>query len=425
MENIVQKYIKRDIFEKVADHLKKPEITLITGSRQVGKTVLLSQLREFLIKEKSVKEDLIFSYNLDLIQDWEVFQNQTDFIKFLRDRSQKQKIYIFVDEAQKVPEATRFFKGVYDSKLNIKLILTGSSSLELKAGFKETLAGRKIVFQICPFSFLEFLRYKEKFLANSLQADKKISNIDNKKIKDYYKEYLVFGGYPRVVLSETKEEKISILKEIYSSYVEKDVVGFLEIKNKPVFNRLLKLLASQIGQLVNIGELATNLGADRKTIEKYIFSLEETFILKKISPYFTNPRQEVIKSGKVYFADLGIRNLVVENFNNLTERVDKGVLLENAVLIEIFQRSNLTDKLRFWRTKQGAEVDFVIESDRLTAVESKFSIKKESISLSLRNFIKKFKPERTIVANFSIDSKKVKIEDALIEFVYPFNIRLK
>jgi uncharacterized protein len=424
MENIVGKYIKRDIFNQLAGHLEEQEITLITGSRQVGKTVLLDQLKIFLIEEKSINKDLIFSYNLDLIQDWEVFQNQTDFIGFLKDHSKKQKIYIFIDEAQKVPEAARFFKGVYDSNLNIKLVLTGSSSLELKADLKETLAGRKRVFQVLPFSFLEFLRHKEKFLAGMLESNKKSSRIDEKKLLDYYKEYIIFGGYPRVILTETKEGKINILKEIYSSYVEKDVVGLLEIKNKPVFNRLLKLLAFQIGQLVNIDELATNLGADRKTVEKYIFSLEETFILKKISPFFTNPRQEVIKSSKVYFADLGLRNLIAENFDNLEERTDKGVVLENAVLIELFQLLKLTDKLRFWRTKQGAEVDFIVESKDLIAIESKFGGKKESISLGLRNFIKKFKPKKAIVANLSINGEMGEIEGAKIELAYPFNMRL-
>lgn len=424
MINTIEKYVKRDIFDQLTNHLKEQEITLITGSRQVGKTVLLGQLRSFLIEKKSVSRDLIFSYNLDLIQDWEVFQNQTDFIKFLGDRSQGQRIYIFVDEAQKVPEAARFFKGVYDSNLNIKLILTGSSSLELKAGLKETLTGRKRVFQVLPFSFLEFLRHREKFLAEALKSNKKLSKIDEKKLLNYYEEYAIFGGYPRVILAETKEEKINILKEIYSSYVEKDVVGLLEIKNKTVFNRLLKLLAFQVGQLVNIDELATNLGADRKTIEKYIFSLEETFILKKISPFFTNPRQEVIKSNKVYFADLGLRNLIAENFDNLERRPDKGVVLENAVLIELFRLLKLTDKLRFWRTKQGAEVDFIIESKDLIAIESKFSGKRESVSLGLRNFIKKFKPKKAIIASLSINSKISEMKGVKIESTYPFNIKL-
>src|SRR3990167_10688337 len=156
MPNLDRKLVKREIFGEMSAHLGKPEITLITGSRHVGKTVLLFQLKDYLLK-KGISEGLILFYNLDIISDWEMFQNQTEFIEFIKEKSEKNKIYIFVDEAQKVPDAARFFKGVYDSNLNVKLILSGSSSLEIKAKFKETLAGRKMVFHLPVFTFLEFL----------------------------------------------------------------------------------------------------------------------------------------------------------------------------------------------------------------------------------------------------------------------------
>ena len=153
---------------------------------------------------------------------------------------------MFVDEAQKIQEAATF-KGVYDSKLNVKLILTDSSSLEIKAKLKETLAGRKRVFHIPSFTFYEFLLAQDKVLAETVKNKQHIGTIDRKKINDSYEEYLIFGGYPRVVLSDSKEEKISILREIYSSYVEKDAIGFMDVKNKTAFNRLIKLLAAQTG----------------------------------------------------------------------------------------------------------------------------------------------------------------------------------
>ncbi|MCG2809254.1 MAG: ATP-binding protein, partial [Candidatus Portnoybacteria bacterium] len=361
MLNIEKKYIKREIFEKIASHLDKPEITLITGSRQVGKTVLLEQLKNYLVNKKKVSKDLILYYNLDLVQDWEDLQDQTKFIEFLKDRSQKQKIYVFIDEAQKVPEAARFFKGIYDTKLNVKLVLTGSSSLEIKAKFKETLAGRKMLFYVSSFTFLEFLRCKDSVLINYfLKNGKKINEIDQKKMVRHYKEYITFGGYPRVVLSKTKEDKINILKEIYSSYIEKDAIGFLAIKNKAAFNRLIKLLAAQVGQLVNIEELASNLNIDRHSVERYIFALEESFIVKRVVPYYKNPRQEIVKANKVYFLDCGIRNLSLENFEDLDERTDRGLIFENAVFSALLflQETGIT-KLHFWRTKQKTEVDFV------------------------------------------------------------------
>ena len=419
-----KEYINREIFDKIAAHLDKPEITLLTGSRQVGKTVLLEQLKSYLISEKKILSENVLWYNLDLIQDWEIFQSQSAFIEFLRGRSKQKKIYVFIDEAQKVPEAARFFKGVYDSKLNAKLVLTGSSSLEIKAKLKETLAGRKRIFHIPSFSFYEFLSAKDKFLAEYLKNEDSIGEIDQKKLNLYYEEYLIFGGYPRVVLSESQEEKIAILREIFSSYVEKDVVGFLEVKNKTAFNRMIKLLAAQIGQLVNIGELALHLGIDRHTVERYILALEETFVIKKITPYFVNPRQEIIKAAKVYFLDSGMGNLSLENFQSFPGRSDKGSLLENGVCSDLLNLcENRSARLHFWRTKQKTEVDFVIEKGReLLPIEVKSLLGKAIVLPSLKLFIEKFSPKKAVVVNLSFGDKRVKYANTEVDFIYPYQI---
>ena len=419
-----KEYINREIFDKIAAHLDKPEITLLTGSRQVGKTVLLEQLKSFLISEKKILSEDVLWYNLDLIQDWETFQSQSAFIEFLRGRSKQKKIYVFIDEAQKVPEAARFFKGVYDSKLNAKLVLTGSSSLEIKAKLKETLAGRKRIFHIPSFSFYEFLSAKDKFLAEYLKNEDSIGEIDQKKLNLYYEEYLIFGGYPRVVLSESQEEKIAILREIFSSYVEKDVVGFLEVKNKTAFNRMIKLLAAQIGQLVNIGELALHLGIDRHTVERYILALEETFVIKKITPYFVNPRQEIIKAAKVYFLDSGMGNLSLENFQSFPGRSDKGSLLENGVCSDLLNLcENRSARLHFWRTKQKTEVDFVIEKGReLLPIEVKSLLGKAIVLPPLKLFIEKFSPQKAVVVNLSFGDKRVKYANTEVDFIYPYQI---
>lgn len=424
MPNKVEAYVKRELFNEVCAHLDQQEITLITGSRQVGKTVLLNQSKEYLIKEQKIAETAIFSYNLDLIQDWELLQDQTAFIEFLKVRSREQKIYVFVDEAQKVPEAARFFKGVYDVNLNVKLILTGSSSLELKAKFKETLVGRKRVFLLSPFTFFEFVSSQDSVLAEILKSNQNMAVLDQRKLLTLFKEYLVFGGYPRVVLTSDKEEKQNILKEIYSSYVEKDAVGLFEVKNKTAFNRLIKLLAVQIGQLVNVDELATHLAIDRYTVDRYILALEETFILKKLSPYFRNPRQEIIKAGKIYFLDSGLRNLALENFEAFDKRVDKGSLLENAVLTElIFSTRNQFNQIHFWRTKQKTEVDFIIEKGQtFLPVEVKITPKKAIIPAGLANFISKFYPNQGYIVNCFFNEHQIIQNGTIIQFIYPFEL---
>ena len=416
--------IQRQLFPKIITHVKKPEITLIVGARQVGKTVLLNMLKEWLMSKKKVSPKNILYFNLDIVRDWEFFQNQTNFIEFLKEQSQKEKIYVLVDEAQRVPDCSRFFKGVYDSNLNIKLILTGSSSLELKTRFKESLTGRKQVFHLYSFSFNEFLEAKDKKLVELFKKKNEISEISKKKILELFREYTVWGGYPRVVFAKTWQEKIAILAEIYSSYIEKDIVGLLEIKNRLGFSKLVKLLAGQIGQLVNVNELANSLNLDRETVERYLKALEETFIITPLLPYFKNPRQEIVKQNKIYFNDTGIRNYALENFSSLSERLDAGLLLENALFREILLALDIFQKIRFWRTKQGAEVDFlVLEREKIVPIEVKLNIKKPVISLSLRNFIKKYSPQKALVVNLSKEAK-IKINKTNIYFLYPYLVNL-
>ncbi|MEK7521940.1 MAG: ATP-binding protein, partial [Patescibacteria group bacterium] len=344
------------------------------------------------------------------------------FIDFLRQRSATQKIFVFVDEAQKVHSAARFFKGVYDSKLaNVKLILTGSSSLEIKTDFKETLAGRKAIFALSPFTFEEFLAAKDRVLFSYVTSGEKINEIDFRKINRWYLEYIIFGGYPRAVLAQTHEEKIDALQEIYSSYIERDVVGFLEIRNKTAFKRLLKLLSAQIGQLVNVGELAMHLGVDRETIERHLYALEQTFVIQELTPYFRNLRQEIIKANKVYFLDNGLRNLVLENFDTMDSRVDKGLVLENAVFSQLsFLMRKKIGGFHFWRTKQKTEVDFVIEKgNTLLPIEVKWNVRNRSLSAGLRNFINKFSPKKVVIVSLAEKERKFHFQNAGVLTTHP------
>ncbi len=414
----------RLLLQKVVKHLDNPEITVITGARQVGKTVLLRLLKDWLVKNKNVLAEDIFYFNLDIVKDWEFFQNQAELIEFLKSRSQKRKIYVFVDEAQRVSDCARFFKGIYDSSLNVKLVLTGSASLELKTKLKETLSGRKKIFALSTFSFFEFVSTKDKYLGQILQDFSKISVLDRKKLIALFIEYSLWGGYPKVVLSENKEDKLAVLSEIYSSYIEKDIVNFLEIKNKMGFSRLVRLLSGQSGQLVNVAELAVGLGLDRGTIERYLNALEETFIIKTLLPYYSNPRQEIIKQNKIYFSDMGLRNYCLENFHYLDIRQDGGLLLENAVFKEILISLEGFQKVRFWRTKQGSEVDFLmLKENNFLPVEIKLHLKNPKVSQGQRSFITKYKPKKAVIVNLDIFNKEIQIGETKVFFIYPYEIK--
>lgn len=422
--NLTTSYIKRILFDDVARHLDNKEITLIIGPRQVGKTVLLSQLQEYLIYEKKISSEFIFSFNLDIIQNRELFENQTEFIKFIKQKSVKQKIYIFIDEAQKVKEAGVFFKGVYDSDLPVKLILTGSSTFEIKSKIFESLTGRKRVFHLFPFSFLEILSFKDLQLYNLVRGNKEILLYDHKKILNIFSEYCVWGGYPRAALTNNYQEKALYLKEIFTSYIEKDVIGFLKIENENNFIKLVKLLASQIGNLINIAELSSLINTDRYTVQRYLSILEKTFVVYSLPPFFTNARQEIVKNPKIFFIDAGLRNSGLESLNKPFEnREDKGALLENTILKEllIFKYNNIN--LKFWRSKQKAEVDFIIEKGLdVFPLEVKSNCDGKA-SKSFMGFIERYNPKQAFVISLNYRGEKIK-NRTKINFIYPYELRI-
>jgi len=414
-----QKFIKRQMQDKIANHLEKEEMTIILGPRQVGKTVLLQQLKDWLIKSKNIKPENVFYFNLDILRDWEAVRDQTQFIDFIKSRSGKQKIYVFIDEAQRVENPGLFYKGVYDSQLNAKFILTGSASLYFASQVKESMAGRKRIFYLRPFSFEEYVFVKNTALARLLKSQAKISAVDQRELQKLMEDYLIWGGYPRVVLSDDPDDKKNILSDIYSSYIERDIVGFLKIPDKAKFNKLTRLLAGQIGQLVNVGELASIAEIDRRTVLRYFTALEETYIIFQLTPYYHNPRQEIIKNPKIYFLDNGLRNYLLDDFKRLSERPDNGSLFENGILQGLLTiQEEESWGLHFWRTKQGAEVDFVIEKGvKLTPIEAKLSAKTAKIGLGFRSFIKKYKPEQGLVVNLSGLKTKALIEQTKINFI--------
>ncbi|MEK7482550.1 MAG: ATP-binding protein [Patescibacteria group bacterium] len=425
MPNKKQKFIKRQMQDKIADHLEKEEMTIILGPRQVGKTVLLQQLKDWLIKSKNIKLENVFYFNLDILRDWEAVRDQTQFIDFIKSRSGKQKIYVFVDEAQRVENPGLFYKGIYDSQLNAKFILTGSASLYFASQVKESMAGRKRIFYLRPFSFEEYIFVKNTALARLLKNQIKISAVDQRELQKLMEDYLIWGGYPRVVLSSDPDDKKNILSDIYSSYIERDIVGFLKIPDKAKFNKLTRLLAGQIGQLVNVGELASIAEVDRRTVLRYFTALEETYIIFQLTPYYHNPRQEIIKNPKIYFLDNGLRNYLLDNFKRLSERSDNGFLFENGILQGLLtaQEEELWG-LHFWRTKQGAEVDFIIEKGvKLMPIEAKLNIKTAKVSLGFRSFVKKYKPEQGLVVNLSGFQSGMQIEQTKINFVVPSELK--
>lgn len=394
--------IKRQIFEEIKAHLEKKEISFIVGPRQAGKTTLMLLLKEFL--EKNGQKTVFF--NLDIEADRQFFVSQQALLKKIQLETGEDKTYVFIDEIQRKINAGVFLKGLYDMNLPYKFIVSGSGSVELKERIHESLVGRKRIFNLSVLSFLEFVNYRTDYRYEAKLAD--YFSLEKGKTKQLLEEYLVFGGYPRVVLAKTQEEKQREINEIYQSYLERDITLFLRVEKTEAFSQLVRLLAGQVGLLINLSELSNTLGISVKTVKDYLWYLEKTFIIEKISPFFRNLRKEITKSPVVYFHDLGLRNYSLNNFLPVQNQIALGFLFQNFVFNFLKQNIEGTSSyLHFWRTKDRAEVDFVLEKGlTLIPIEVKFKeMRKPEINRGLRSFLEKYRPEKAFIVNLTLQEK--------------------
>lgn len=405
--------LKRAILSKVIKQLDNNLILILIGARQTGKTHLLKLLEKHL--KLNYSDNKLLYLNLEdedlLLQ----IADYKSFLNFLKSRgiNSDKKAFILLDEFQKLNQPTKLLKLIYDNHPQLKIIATGSSSLDIyKTMNSESMAGRKRIFDIYSLSFAEFLFWQYPDLEEIWQRIIK-QNINSSQItidfKLPFQEFTIFGGYPRMTLSGTEEEKREELKEIYNAYLQKDIAGILPLADRLNYNRLLSLLSSQIGNLLNVNELSNTLTCGRSAIERFLFILENTFIIKQVPPYYTNKRKEITKMPKIYFLDTGLRNFIQKNFSELTIRPDAGALVENAVFLELLKNSKVWHNIYFWRTAQGTEVDFIIAKDKkLFPIEVKFqSFKKPIVPSGLKAFINIYHPQQGFVLtkDFSATAK--------------------
>ncbi len=405
--------IKRELFEKILPYLEEKEILMIVGPRQAGKTTLMFLIKEFL--EKKGKKT--FFFNLDTEKDRQFFVSQQTFISQVKINFGNQRGYVFIDEIQRKENAGLFLKGIYDMNLPYKFIVSGSGSLELKEKIHESLAGRKFVFSLYPLSFREFINFRtqyryQKDLAFFFKTDLTTAN-------QLLFEYLNFGGYPRVVLSENLEMKNLIINEIFQSFLEKDILYLLGLKKTEEFVNLVKILSSQIGQPVNFSELSLTLGLSLKTVKLYLWYLEKTFVLKKMTPFYSNVRKEIVKMPLYYFEDLGLRNFAINQFGNIVRFSLNGFLFQNFIyqlLKTYIVKANTS--LHFWRTKEKTEVDFILrKGNEISPIEVKsLELKKPSLPSSLLSFIRRYQPKKAYLINLNLETK-VNIDQTEVFFL--------
>ena len=395
--------IKRKIFNEIKEHLSKKEISLIVGPRQVGKTTIMNELKNYL--EGQGKKILFLS--LDYEADSVFFNSQEDLLRKMKLELGNDGGFVFIDEIQRKENAGVFIKGIYDLGLPYKFVVSGSGSLELKQKINESLAGRTRNFFMDPVDFEEFVDFKTEYKYKGRL--KEFFEIEKQKAFNFLKEYINFGGYPRVILEETESEKRKIVDQIFRSCIEKDIIYLLKSDRIDAFVLMIKILASQTGQLINYSKLATQTELSVQSLKKYLWYAEKVFIIRTVQPFFTNKQKEITKSPIVYFVDLGLRNFSINMFGRIENNEQMGLIFQNFIYNRMNKETRETLKsVNFWRTKEGAEVDFIVRDGlSLLPVEVKFSnLLKPEITRSLRNFITEYKTKEAKVVNLSMNTSQ-------------------
>lgn len=414
------RYIQRLLLDKLKSGFRNNRIIIIVGSRQVGKTTLMQMYESCL--SKPLRR---FYFNLEDAASLNVCQSIDNLKSYLRDNGvdiKKQKVFLIIDEFQYIKNATKLFKALYDLFPSVKILASGSSSIEIQRHLKESLAGRKKVYNLYPLSFEEFIRFKsEDEYQRYVKLDFRNASQDLVETynKDYLKDYLVYGGYPKVTVSRHKTEKIEELQDIYNSYIQKDIKSLIKGEDISAYNNLLRVLASQIGDLLNIHELCNTLKTERRQMLKYLDILEQTFIIKILHPFHSNKRTEISKMPKLYLLDSGIINFALGNFGQIDYRPNLGSYIENFIFNEITKYKPVQYSVYFWRTKLGTEIDFILQgNNELIPIEVKWQNIEKAVMP--KNFISFFNThtniKRAVIVTKSI-SAKVIIKQKTVYFV--------
>jgi uncharacterized protein len=368
----------RKIEEELKKQLDSREIIVLTGMRRTGKTVLMNSLFSLIQSKNKVFFDLENPLNRKIFEEDNYDNIWKNLEKF--NVTSKEKLYIFLDEIQLMPKVSSAIKYLYDH-YDIKFFLTGSSSYYLKNLFSESLAGRKIIFELYPLDFEEYLVFQEKpveFLRDFQEKEKRKNKISFSLYEKQYDDYLDFGGFPKVVLEKDIEQKKKLLNDIFSSYFEQDVKSLADFKNVNKLRDLIILLSARVGSKIEISKLSAELGVSRETIYNYLSFLENTYFIFLIQPFSRNTDREVSGARKVYFCDTGILNIL--------GKISSGSIFENA----IFRSLKNYGKINYYQRRTGAEMDFVVD---------------EKIGFEAKNQGGKFDVKKTVKLSKSIGLK--------------------
>lgn len=384
-------YIPRaQVYRLLSSEWDKLWLVLI-GPRQAGKTTLAKHIAQILIQQRRFQTLLYLNCDLFEVRQW---LTSPLFIQEAMEEFNLNKPIILIDEVQRLTNPELLLKACADLKLDIKMIATGSSQLEMKSRAQEHLTGRHLAALVLPFSYAE------------------LGHVDTQE--------LVFGCYPAIVKSQ---EKTILLQQIFHDYIDQDIIEILKVSKPDVMQKLITLIAHSSGQLVNFTQLAADCMISAPTVQSYISILEKTFTIARVTPFVGNKRKEITTNPILYFIDNGFRNQSLRNLSlSIETRQDAGLLVQSAVFQEILKLKtqhffNFT--IHFWRTQSGAEVDFVLYENEncVIPIEVKYvTMTAPTVSKGFRSFIDAYQPRFGffITKNFN---HKMKIGECELHFI--------
>lgn len=417
----MKEFVPRQIQGNIQAWLDKPEALVLLGARQVGKTTLFKKLARDL--EKKRKGQTVFvNFDDPRLRS----QAQDDPVHFLErligPLPPKKRLFVFLDEFQKVPQILSGVKIFYDrSTPQIKFLLSGSASIAIKESISESLAGRAIKLPLFSFSFQEYLRAQNRTSKKTASAERQLENLfldpskfnpqnlqsllllEEAPLRRYFLDYLFKGGYPRVARTDDSGEILSLYQNIKEAYLDKDVRGLLKEEQLYHFEKLMEILAARIGNTISFEGTARDLQLSVHTVKNLASLLKYSYWLDFLHP-LAFWGGEYKKAPKVYFHDTGFRNSLLRLLSLPPDRSLLGAVTEN-VTFNIISRftayKNYPAKINFWRTYGGAEVDFVLSGGgERSALEVKYKrFKKASLSRGIKTFVSKYKPRWCVILN--------------------------
>jgi hypothetical protein len=378
-------YLTRKLETEIKKYIDTPEVLVIYGARQVGKSTMIWNIAKELVNKYP-----IHYYSVNFEMDPDLLDPDRLISVLASDLDDNEKTILIIDEAQRIKNIGLFIKEIYDRKLPLKIILTGSASFAIKSDLKEPLTGRKFEFQLNPFSIEEIFNYEGIELRKTMSINTKLGKIlDN---------YLVYGGYPQVFFTQNPELKTKRLKEIVNTYINKDLVELFAIDTPNEVRIVTNYIAENIGNLLSIEKISNLGGVTRTRVEKIITALQQTFVVDKIYPYSTDKFKEVSRTPKIYFHDVGLRNAFLDRLDQIKVTSEIGHIFENSILNQLTSQYSI-EKIKYWRNINQTEVDFVIEDEgNLHAIETKYSWNSENHPKALTNFVNKYDADGKVIS---------------------------